>query len=225
MEDIKELKILLLGSSDSKKTEIFRKIIDHSHNSSIGVDFQIKNIKYKNQIYSIQLFDSAGLERFRSIRASYYHMCEGFFVVFNLSSENSLNYIKDDIDSLKEYIENPKIIILGNETQKDNNIPDDIIKDFLKDYPYKYFKICSQTGKNIDNALYSMIDLFDEEGKEKIKDNEIKIIKKKNIKKNKKSTNKKDKMKNNINNNKNSNIINNNKSSFNNYKLNKYLDF
>ena len=216
MEYIKELKIVLLGSSDSKKTEIFRKIIDHSHNSSIGVDFETKNIKYKNQIYSIKLFDSAGQERFRSITAAYFHMGNGFFAVFNLSSESSLNCVKELMDSLKEEIENPKIVILGNETQKDNQIPDDIIKDFLKDYPYKYFKICSQTGKNIDNALYSMIDLFDEEEKEKISDNEIKIIKKKNIKKNKKSTNKKDKMKNNINNNKNGNIINNNnKSSFN----------
>ena len=55
-------------------------------------------------------------------------MGEGFFIVFNLSNEQSLNSIKKWIDSLKEEMENPKIVILGHETQNNNNIPDKIIK-------------------------------------------------------------------------------------------------
>ena len=130
-KNVKEYKIVLLGDVDSNKTRIFNKIIynkiDKSISSTIGLDFDIKNITYKNKKYSIKLFDSSCIERFHSIAISYYHMGEGFFIVFNLSNEQSLNSIKKWIDSLKEGKENPKIVILGHETQNNDNIPDRII--------------------------------------------------------------------------------------------------
>ena len=145
-EHVIEYKILLLGDSDSNKTSIFTKIIynkiDKLMSSTLGVDFETKIITYKNKKYSIELFDSAGQERFQSITLSYYHMADGFFIVFNLSNENSLNSIKRWIDSSKEVIENPRIVILGHETQNNNNIPDNIINEYLKNYTeYKFLNL------------------------------------------------------------------------------------
>ena len=128
--NIKQYKILLLGDSDSNKTKIFNKIInefDKPANAIVGVDFLTKNFEYKNKIYSIILFDTAGIERFLAITKSYFHMGHGFFIVVNLSNENSLYSIEKYIKSLKEEILNPKIVILGNETQSINSIPDNII--------------------------------------------------------------------------------------------------
>ena len=137
-EKVIEYKILLIGDSDSNKTPIFYKIIyGKSYKptlSTIGVDFESKNFIYKNKKYSIKLFDIAGQERFRSIRKAYWHMGNGFFVVFNLSNEQSLYSIKEWIDSIEKEIQNPKIVILGHETQSNYNIPDDIINQYLKNY-------------------------------------------------------------------------------------------
>ena len=41
-------------------------------------------------------------------------MGQGFFVVFDLTNENSLNAVKEWIDTIKEFSEDPRIIILGN---------------------------------------------------------------------------------------------------------------
>ena len=165
--NIKQYKILLLGDSDSNKTKIFNKIInefDKPANATVGVDFLTKNFEYKNKIYSIILFDTAGIERFLAITKSYFHMGHGFFIVVNLSNENSLYSIEKYIKSLKEEILSPKIVILGNETQSINNIPDNIINQYLKNYPeYKFLKVCAEKNKNIMQALYAMIDLFQEE--------------------------------------------------------------
>ena len=126
---VKELKILVLGESGVGKTSILRRYLfnqfEEANASTIGVELDTKIINYKNNYYSITLFDTTGQERFKSITQSYYHMGEGFFVVFDLTNENSLIAVDEWIGSIQEFTENPKIIILGNKDGlKKIRIPD-----------------------------------------------------------------------------------------------------
>ena len=64
-------------------------------------------------------------------------MGNGFFVVFDLTNEDSLNAIKDWIEEIKEKCQDPepKLIILGNkEDLKKNRIDKDIIEKQLENY-------------------------------------------------------------------------------------------
>jgi small GTP-binding protein len=78
----KKYNLLLLGDSNVGKTSIFMKYTQNefkgNYNSSIGIDFQIKNINYKDKNYSLQIYDTAGQERFRGITKSYYRLARGF---------------------------------------------------------------------------------------------------------------------------------------------------
>ena len=200
--EILELRILLLGDC-SEKTKLFQCVCDKKYRdcaSSIGVDCETEIIKYKNKNYRIILHDTNGQERFQSITQCYYHLGDGFFVVFDLTNEHSLNRIQYFIESLKERVKNPKIIILGNVCEnKDKIIPENIIKNKLskyKDIPY----IKVSTLKNIVKSFEMMIELV--EGNEEKNE--------KNYKKNNKNIDYKN--------------VNDNKS-FTNNKLMKYLNF
>ena len=139
--------------------------------SAMMVDNWTQIITYKNKKYSITLQDTASQERFRGITKSYFHMGDGFFIVFDLSNEQSLKSIEEWINSIKEDIKNPKIVILGHETQSNNNIPDNIINQYLNRYPeYKFLKVSAEKNKNINEALYSMIDTIEELDEEKVEE-------------------------------------------------------
>ena len=189
----KDIKVLLFGNTGVGKTSIFKRYyenkFDGNYNSSIGIDFQTKVIKHNNKSYSIQLFDTAGQERFRSITSSYFRMAEYYMLVFDLTNKNSLNAVPDWIESLKEFIDKPKYIILGNKSDLERNkIPDDEINDVLEGQDHfkindeNFIKVSAKTGENIKEAFKYLLDIVEQNSDEN-KDEEI-IIKNK-TKKNK----------------------------------------
>ncbi len=192
LNNFKEYKILLLGESNVGKTTIFNRYIfdrlDKNQGSTIGVDFEAKNFKYKNQVYSIKLFDTAGQERFQSITKAYYHMGDGFLIVFDLTNENSLKAIGDWISSLKEDKKEFKFLIIGNKNDLKNQIPENVINEYLKDYKDIYIKTSAIKNENIKESIKKLIDLLDnDENNLENNDNKEEVIKITNPKKSKTS--------------------------------------
>ena len=166
-----EIKILLLGDSGVGKTSIFRKYLENKYEgnktATVGVDLVTKNYNYKNENYTIQLFDTAGQERFKGITKSYFHMSDYYFVVFDLTNKISLDSIPGWLELLKEEKENPKYIILGNKDDlKKNQIPEEEINEALENLNNiningeKFLRVSAKSGKNIDYAFKYMIDVF-----------------------------------------------------------------
>ena len=201
-ETIIDKKVLLCGNSGVGKTSIFKRYFKNefegNYNSSIGIDFQTKVIKRKRKQYSIQVFDTAGEERFRSITSSYFRMAEYFLLIFDLTNRNSFDAIPEWISLLKEYVEKPKFMIIGNKFDLEKNkIPDDEINDALegkeqfKINDENFIKVSAKTGKNINYAFDYLLDLIEKN----IDENDDEEIIIKNKPKNKLKKNAKKKMK------------------------------
>ena len=190
-KDITELKILLCGNSGVGKTSIFKRYYENRFEgtfiTSIGIDFKTKEIKYNKKLYSIHLIDTAGEERFRSITSSYFRMAEYYLLVFDLTDKNSLISLPEWIDSLKEYINNPKFFIIGNKSDLDRSQISDIeINDVingkgnLKINNENFIKVSAKTGENIEATFKYWIDIIEQTSN---KDDQIIIPKKKTKKK------------------------------------------
>ena len=72
-------KLLLIGDSGVGKTCILFRFSDDSFNASfistIGIDFKIKNLIVRDKAVKLQLWDTAGQEKFFNIARSYYVSC------------------------------------------------------------------------------------------------------------------------------------------------------
>ena len=75
MLDELRLKILLIGDSSSGKTQLLLRYVDEffpkMHLATIGVEFKSKKIKFNDININLEIWDTVGPERFRSISKNF----------------------------------------------------------------------------------------------------------------------------------------------------------
>ena len=92
------------------------------YQATIGVEFGAKNITFNNQIYRIQIWDTAGQENFRSITRAYYKNSVCAMVVYDITNRDSFEHILNWIQDIKD--QSPKtvlIVLVGNKIDLEEN--------------------------------------------------------------------------------------------------------
>ena len=85
--------------------------------SSIGVDFKAKDIIVNNKKVKLQLWDTAGHERFRTITTSYYRGAHGIATVFDLTDRDSFEHVEKWLGEINKYAkENVMRFLIGNKS-------------------------------------------------------------------------------------------------------------
>ena len=85
--------------------------------SSIGVDFKTKDIIVNNKKVKLQLWDTAGHERFRTITTSYYRGAHGIATVFDLTDRQSFEHVEKWLEEINKYAkENVMRFLIGNKS-------------------------------------------------------------------------------------------------------------
>ena len=87
-------KIIMIGDSSTGKTSLLLKFCDNNfdfgqNQSTIGIDFKLKNIKIDKKIVKLQLWDTAGQERFKSMSNSYIRNAHGCVAVYDITRRES----------------------------------------------------------------------------------------------------------------------------------------
>ena len=170
-----DLKIILIGDAGVGKTSISGRYIDSSFKDAYQATLQVeKRMKIINEddktSIRLNIWDTAGQEKFRSITRQFYRDCQGAFIVFDLTKKSSFNELKTWINELKTHgNDDTVIIILGNKSDltTEREISEDVIKNEIKD-KYKYFEVSAKTGNNVTLAFDEMKKLI----MQKIKKNE-----------------------------------------------------
>ena len=169
------LKLLLLGDSSVGKTSILLKYIsnkfDESSISTVGVDYMDKIIDYNKFKIKLQIWDTSGEEKFRTITKNFYRNADGLLVVFDLTKKESYDHIKSWINEAKENNDKLKTILIGNKLDlKDERIVAiDVAKQFAEKNNLKYIETSAKDGTNINESFQTIIDLlFDGKSSEEI---------------------------------------------------------
>jgi len=154
------MKVVLLGNYSVGKSSICHRIvkghyIDNSE-STIGAGYYSLNFKYYNVTeieYSIKMdiWDTSGQEKYRSISHLYYHNANIIILVFDLTDQNSFNDIKYWVSEIKRNmteIDDKNIYIVGNKRDAiEFTFYDKSVEEM---YPnFKYFKVSAKTNEGI----------------------------------------------------------------------------
>ncbi|OHT01494.1 Ras family protein [Tritrichomonas foetus] len=119
-------KFLLIGDGAVGKTSLVRRLcqdeFDQDVETTIGVEFLTKTLTINDSEVKLQIWDTAGHERYRSVGKAYYRNAIGVLLVFSLCSKRSFTSLDMWMSEAKKYCHpRAKIILVGNKVDLIND--------------------------------------------------------------------------------------------------------
>ena len=179
-KDMITFKIMHLGDSSVGKTAFILRFCDGKFEddtlTTIGLDTKTKFVSHKDKKIQLQIWDTAGEERFHSIAKSCYKGADGILLMYDVSNINSFKHIKNWINDIENNITVPKnklaLIIIGNKSdlpESEKKVDKKDMTDFENKFKYKIIEASAKTDKNVNESIIALIDKMLELGLGKVK--------------------------------------------------------
>ena len=153
-------KVALIGDSGTGKTSILIRFIEdyflEDTKSTIGVDFKIVSLQLDSKAYAkMQIWDTCGSERFKSLTSSFIKTCSAFILVFDLTRPSSFQSIENWIKTIRENISPKFMILIGNKSDliEQRAVNKNFILEYCQKRFFNYMEISAKTNNNIERMF------------------------------------------------------------------------
>ncbi len=152
------LKILLIGDSYVGKTSLLLQYIDRecpeNHMATIGVEFKDKIVEIDKKYVKLQVWDTSGQERYRSITKNFYRNADGVMFICDVTKEDTFGNIKNWLIDSEQNANNVnfKKILVGNkiDLQEERVIDTEKLENFANKKDMKFYETSAKDGTNVD---------------------------------------------------------------------------
>ena len=153
-------KIIFIGNLLVGKSAIISVIcgISFINETTMGVDFITKNIKFRGQNIKLQIWDTNGSQRIKGILPSCIHNSSLIFLVYDISNRDSFNEIPNWISFIRS-IKETNIVLCGNKTDliKYREVKKEEGEALAQKEGLIFFEVSALNGYGIKNMFYNSI--------------------------------------------------------------------
>jgi small GTP-binding protein len=156
----KLVKLLIIGDSAVGKTSILIRFTDDefstSHLATVGIDIKNKTFELDRDVVKLQIWDSAGQERFHSIASSFYKGAMGILLVYDCTNEDSFRNVGKWLHSIQTHgSDNVQKVLIGNKCDMPSRTVSTAVGERMaKEAGLKLFETSAKTNINIHEAFY-----------------------------------------------------------------------
>nr|XP_020648668.1 ras-related protein Rab-7a-like isoform X1 [Pogona vitticeps] len=157
------LKILLTGNSGVGKSALMNQYVNNRFSSryraTIGADFLSKQVHIDGQTLTVQIWDTAGTERFQSLGTALYRGSDCCLLVFDVTSASSFQALDKWHKQLLLQIEPEEeptfpIAVIGNKTDLENHeVSSEEAELWSKLHDAKYFEASAKEATNVQEVF------------------------------------------------------------------------
>ena len=175
-------KVLLLGDSGTGKSSLILRYTDNTFNgslvSSIGVDFKLVKKEVDGNVIKIQIWDTAGHERFRSITTSYYRGADCILIVYDISDRSSFEHITEWLKQIERNANSNVLkILVGNKSDlsEERKVSQEEAQKYANEHLMPYLETSAKDGTNTEQIFELATQKFLAENKNTLKGNSVKL--------------------------------------------------
>lgn len=124
--------------------------------SSTHIDFQIRTIDVDTKRCKLQVWDTAGQDRFKCVVSTFYRGAHGVMICFDITDLESFRNVDTWLEEVKRYcVLNTPIFLVGNKSdlQSKRMVPYSTIKEYVENKELTYIETSAKTNENIENCF------------------------------------------------------------------------
>ena len=157
------IKIILLGNPGVGKTCIISRYIDDNNGSSIGANYFEKTIIKNGKEYQLNIWDTAGQEKFHSLGKYFYKDSHVICLVYDIFDQDSLDALKSIwYPNFQKYGEKYAVLaVVGNGDildEREDLADEEQAKAFAKEINATFMLTCPKSRDGIEKLFDVLID-------------------------------------------------------------------
>ena len=139
-----------------------------AENRTINTNCYQKRIQVNDLIFNLNVWDTAGEEKYHAMAPIFYRGAQGAVVIFDVTNRETFNRATKWFKELSEFAEgNPKIILVGNKIDLPNRvITNEEASSLAHKYRCNFLEVSALLGTNVDEVFNSLtLDIYNGKGK------------------------------------------------------------
>ena len=161
------IKLILIGDSNVGKSTLLLNYTENQFSeeisATIGLENKVKTINIRGLQTKLQIWDTAGQEKYHSLTKGFFRNTDGILLVFDLTNKDSFNNIKTWINEVENNSDNKtKKLLVGNKIDMKDNIvvSNNDIDDLCKKKKIKYIEVSGKENINVSKAFETIVNLI-----------------------------------------------------------------
>ncbi|XP_030381839.1 GTP-binding protein yptV1-like [Scaptodrosophila lebanonensis] len=156
-------KLLMLGDAGVGKSCLLMRFADKRYTGqyicTVGIDFKVRTIEVAGQMVKLQIWDTAGEERFRSVITSYYRGAHGVFLVYDTTHRQSYRNIDVWLREIGRHTNNNiNIMLVGNKCDiiGQRQVSHQGAAMYAESLGIPFMETSARSGANVEEVFISM---------------------------------------------------------------------
>uniref|UniRef100_A0A6B2LJ15 Uncharacterized protein n=1 Tax=Arcella intermedia TaxID=1963864 RepID=A0A6B2LJ15_9EUKA len=123
---------------------------------TIGIDFKIRTVDLGGSTVKLQVWDSAGNEKFRPITSSYYKGAHGIIVVYDITNQETFVNVRKWLQEIDRYAcKNVCKVLVGNKSdrEEDRKVTTQEAQELAEQFNLNFFETSAKNAINVEEAF------------------------------------------------------------------------
>ena len=169
MADETVYKVLLLGDTTVGKTCFLMKYTDKTfqdiHMATIGLDYRLKTMKLKSgKDIKLQIWDTAGQDRFRAITKNYYKGSHGIILIYDVTNLQTFENVKNWVSQIREEAANNVVIYIAAnkiDMEAERKVSKQEGESLAQELGFPFMETSAKSGININETFEDLVERID----------------------------------------------------------------